>query len=340
MNAPRKPVVALCGIGYWGKNLARHFHQLGVLGAICDKRPEALAPLAEVYKNVPLTSSYRDLLSNPAVDAIAVAVPTPDHFKFAKEALLAGKHVFVEKPIALKVRDARELCRIAKQKKRKLMVGHLLLYHPAVLKLREIIQSKELGEIYYLYTQRLNLGQVRKDENAMWSLAPHDISVLLYLFGKRPSTVSVHGHSYIQKSRGIEDVIFMNFSFADGKSAHIHLSWLDPHKVRRITLVGSEKMVVFDDMAPEEKVKIFDKGVDHKKSSLSSLVSSFSLREGGVHAPNIDNIEPLKAECRHFIECLEKNREPRSNGENGLEVLQVLDAASRSLKAGGKAIRL
>lgn len=335
----KKVSVGLCGVGYWGKNLAKHFHELGVLGGLCDRRPDLLKSFADVYRSVPATKSYFELLKNPAIDAIAIAVPTPEHYAFAKQALLAGKHVFVEKPIALKVAHAEELVRLAKRQKRHLMVGHLLLYHPAVMKLREIIEKKELGDIFYLYTQRLNLGQVRKDENAMWSLAPHDISVLLYLFGKKPVSVSALGHSYIQKSRGIEDVIFMNFKFADGRSAHIHLSWLDPHKVRRITLVGSRRMAVFDDMEQSDKLKIFDKGVDPAKAN-SSLVSSFVLRVGEVHAPYLENIEPLKAECAHFIDCIGGRATPRSSGENGVEVLRILEAASRSLKLGGKGIKL
>ena len=334
-----KASIALCGIGNWGKNLVKHFHELGALGGLCDRRPEVLAALSKIYKGIACTTSYEEILKNPAINAVAIAVPTPDHYSFAKKALLAGKNVFVEKPIALKISHAQELCRVARRKKLKLMVGHLLLYHPAILKLKEIIQNRELGELYYLYTQRLNLGQVRKDENAMWSLAPHDISVLLHLFSSKPVSISAHGHSYIQKSRGIEDVIFINFRFADGRSAHIHLSWLDPHKVRRITLVGSKKMVVFDDMEQIDKLRVFDKGVDHTKTN-PSLISSLVLRVGGVHVPFVENIEPLKAECAHFVSCIENNTEPRSNGKNGVEVLRILEAASKSLKLGGKNVRL
>lgn len=336
-----KPSVAVCGAGSWGKNLVKHFHELGVLKGISDKRTEVLQALSKLYPGVFSTPSYAEILKDPSIDSVAIAVSTPEHYSFAKKALLAGKNVFVEKPIALEVRHARELCRIARRKKLKLMVGHLLLYHPAIVKLKELIQNKELGEIYYLYTQRLNLGQVRKDENAMWSLAPHDISVLLELFPKKPISVSAHGQSYIQKKRGLEDVIFMNFKFPDGKAAHIHLSWLDPHKVRRITLVGSRKMVVFDDMVQTDKLRVFDKGVDAAgKKAGSPLVSSMALRLGEMHAPYLENVEPLKVECLHFIECVEKNKEPHSNGENGLEVLKILQAATQSLKAGGKSVLL
>ncbi len=336
-----KPFLAVCGAGYWGKNLVRHFHELGVLKGLCDKNPETLKEYSRLYPDFKITDSFEEILGDPSFVAIAIAVPTRHHYEFAKKALLAGKHVFVEKPIALEVAHARELCSIARKKKLKLMVGHLLLYHPAVRKLKEIIHTKELGEVYYLYTQRLNLGQVRKDENALWSLAPHDVSVILELFPKKPISVSAYGYSYIQTQKGIEDVIFMNFKFADGKAAHIHLSWLDPHKVRRITLVGSKKMVVFDDMQQTDKIKIFDKGVEHSSVEEDSrLASSMVLRVGEVHVPYISNIEPLRAECLHFIECIEKNKEPRSNGKNGLEVLKILHAASRSLTLGGKNVRL
>lgn len=333
--------LAVCGIGNWGKNLAKHFYQLGALTVICDSRADHLGTISGSYRGVRINTDYEEVLRDPSIDAVALAVPTPRHHEFARKALLAGKHVFVEKPIALEVRHAEELCAIADKRKLKLMVGHLLLYHPAHQKLREIIARKELGDIYYLYTQRLNLGQVRKDENAMWSLAPHDISVMLDLFNARPKSVSANGHSYIQRSRGIEDVIFMDFVFKDGRAAHIHLSWLDPHKVRRITLVGSRKMVVFDDMEPSEKLRIYDKGVDHDKSlSQPAGVSAMVLRVGEVHAPMVGNIEPLQVECGHFIECIQKDLKPRSDGRNGLEVLRILEAASRSLRAGGKSIRL
>ena len=331
----------MCGIGNWGKNHARHFHDLGALKGLCDSNRETLKSLAEVYHEVRITPDFSEILADSSIDAVVLAVPTFDHHAFAKSALLSGKHVFVEKPMAIRASEAEELCVIARRKKLKLMVGHLLLYHPAILKMKEIIRSRELGEIYYLYTQRLNLGQVRRDENAMWSLAPHDISVLLELFGSRPANVSATGHSYIQRTRGIEDVIFMNFRFRDGRSAHIHLSWLDPHKIRRITLVGSKKMVVFDDMEQSDKLKVYDKGVDHAKSrTLSALIQAMVLRVGNVHAPFLENIEPLKLECMHFIDCIEKDRKPRSDGENGLEVVRILEAATASLRKGGKSVTL
>lgn len=340
-STPVPSRVVVCGLGNWGKNHARHFHELGALGGICDARPEVLKQYASVYRDAVMYGSFDQALKDDAVHALVLAVPTPQHYAFARRALEAGKHVFVEKPLALSVREAEHLCRIADKKHVRLMVGHLLLYHPALLKLKEVIDAGELGDLFYLYTQRLNLGQVRKDENAMWSLAPHDISVLLHLFGPKPKSVSAHGSSYIQRARGIEDVIFMNVTYADGRSAHIHLSWLDPHKVRKITLVGSEKMVVFDDMEQVDKLRMYDKGVDVPKSmNDSKLASSMILRVGEVRTLFVPNVEPLKAECHHFLECIEKGLTPRSDGWNGVAVLRILEAATRSLKSGGRNIRL
>lgn len=342
MTKPGKPRIAVCGVGYWGKNLAKHFHELGVLAGFCDKRPEALRVFQNLYPDAKFSSNCETLFQDSDIDAVAIALPTPEHYSFAKAALNAGKHVFVEKPIALKVKHAEDLCRIAALRKRKLMVGHLLLYHPAVRELKQIIHKKILGDTYYLYSQRLNLGQIRRDENALWSLAPHDISVILELFGKRIRWVSARGYTYIQKKQGIEDVIFMHFEFEDGKSAHIHLSWLDPHKVRRLTLVGSRKMVVFDDMETVDKVKLYDKGVDLPDGTPkdSAYIRSIPVRTGEVRTIPVDNIEPLKAECAHFADCVHYGREPYSNGWSGLAVLRLLDLATRSLKSAGKKIRV
>ncbi len=333
--------VGVCGAGYWGRNHVRQFRELGALKAVCDKRPEVLKYFSSAYPDVKACASYPDLLRDSSIRSIVLAVPTPEHYRMAKQALLAGKHVFVEKPLALKVEHARELCRLAKTKRLKLMVGHLLLYHPAVCKLKEMVENNELGDLYYLYTQRLNLGQIRKDENVLWSLAPHDISVLIELFAESPVSVSASGQCFIQKKKKIEDVVFIELRFKRNRSAYLHLSWLDPHKVRRITLVGSKKMVVFDDMETTDKIKIYDRGVDESANiTASSLVSSMVLRLGDVHIPHLQNIEPLKAECRHFLDCLQKDIEPRSNGENGLKVLEIMNAASVSLRSGGRKIRL
>lgn len=335
-----RPLIAVCGAGFWGKNHIKHFRNLGVLEAICDARHEALESFRKTDPTIRTTRRFEDILKDDKINGVVIALPTPLHYEFAKKALLAHKHVFVEKPITLKLRHAEDLCRIAVQVKKRLMVGHLLLYHPAVAMLKELVKSKELGEVYYLYAQRLNLGQVRKDENALWSLAPHDISVILELFGK-PKFVQAQGSSYIQRHKGIEDVIFMHFRFQDGRTAHLHLSWLDPHKVRRITLVGSKKMVVFDDMEPANKIKIYDRGVDHKKSSdADPLTSSMALRFGEINMPIIETVEPLLRECQHFLNCVKKDSQPHSDGHNGLEVIRIMQAATLSIGRGGRSVRL
>lgn len=321
------------GAGYWGKNLVRTFHSLpcAKLKYIADASGEILdryASLTDVLK----TDDFTDIISDTAVDAVVIATPPVSHYSIAKSALLAGKHVFIEKPMTLDVSHARELVELADHNDRILMVGHLLLYHPCVDILKKTIESGDLGDVYYLYCQRLNLGKVRSDENALQSFAPHDISVALHLIGEIPIQVSSCGHDYLQK--GIEDVVFLSLYFPDGKMAHIHVSWLDPHKVRRTTVVGSKKMAVFDDMDPREKIRIYDKGVDFN-GEYGSYGDYLSLRDGNIFIPVVKMSEPLMCECEHFVDCIENNRTPLSDGKNGLLVTQVLDAAQQSLKNGG-----
>ena len=241
---------------------------------------------------------------------------------------MADKDVLVEKPMALNTKDAEEMLEIAEKRKRILMVGHLLIYHPVVDRLKEMVDSGELGRIYYIYTQRVNLGVIRQDENALLSFAPHDLSVILYLLEEEPMVVTAHGESYIQK--GIEDVVFLGLQFSDGKMANIHLSWLDPHKLRRITIVGSKKMVVFDDMEASEKLKIYDKGV--KNLSYDTYGEYLSLRFGDITIPSIKMVEPLRAEAEHFIQSIESRKEPKTGGRDGLKVVKILMAAQESLK--------
>ena len=245
--------------------------------------------------------------------------------------MLADKDVLVEKPMALNTKDAEEMLRIAEMRKRILMVGHLLIYHPVVDRLKEMVTSGELGRLYYIYTQRVNLGVIRQDENALLSFAPHDLSVILYLLEEEPVAVTAHGESYIQK--GIEDVAFVSLRFSDGKMANIHLSWLDPHKLRRITIVGSKKMVVFDDMEASEKLKVYDKGV--KNLSYDTYGEYLSLRFGDITIPSIKIAEPLRAEAEHFIQSIESRKEPKTGGRDGLKVVKILMAAQESLKKKG-----
>ncbi|MFA6471427.1 MAG: Gfo/Idh/MocA family oxidoreductase [Candidatus Latescibacterota bacterium] len=327
--------IGIIGAGYWGKNLIRTFQTLGSLCTvryIADTSPEVIVNLSRQYPHTTIIDNYHTIFDDSEVRAVVISTPAATHYKIAKEALLRGKHVFVEKPMTLNTDESLELVRISEEKNRKLMVGHLLLYHPCITAIKKSILSGEIGDIYYLYSQRLNLGKVRSDENALLSFGPHDISVALHLLGESPVSVNVHGQSYLQD--GIEDVVFLTLHFHDRIIANIQLSWLDPHKIRRVTVVGSKKMIFFDDMEPQEKVKIYDKGVD-RSSEYSSYGEFLSLRDGDITIPGIKMAEPLKLECAHFIECIEKDLTPLSDGRNGLMVTRVLSASQKSLKSGG-----
>jgi predicted dehydrogenase len=330
--------IAVVGAGAWGKNHIRVFSEIPNvhLKYICDSDPTRLTKLQKSYPQTKMVENLSPIIKDPEIKGIVIASSAVSHFPLAKESLLAGKDVLVEKPMALNVEDAEEMVRIAEEKKRILMVGHLLIYHPVVDRLKEMIASEELGRIHYIYTQRVNLGVIRQDENALWSFAPHDLSVILYLINEEPIAVTAHGESYIQK--GIEDVVFVSLHFPDGKMANIHLSWLDPHKLRKVTIVGSEKMVVFDDMESSEKLKIYDKGV--KNLSYDTYGEYLSLRFGDITIPNVKMIEPLRAEAEHFIQCIELREKPKTGGRDGLDVVKILVAAQESLKKSGVPISL
>ncbi|MFN2166773.1 MAG: Gfo/Idh/MocA family protein [Anaerolineae bacterium] len=325
------------GLGHWGPNVLRNFARLADsrVKICCDLDPQALNRVQAAYSGLLTTGDYEQLLDDPELDAIVVTASAPAHYDLSRAALERGKHVFVEKPMALRVGEAEELVALAHANDLRLMVGHLLLYHPAVQRLKAYIEAGELGTPRYVYSQRLNLGQVRRDENAMWSLAPHDISVALYLLAQEPVTVSAVGRDFLRT--GIEDLVFLTMHFADGALAHCHVSWLDPHKVRRITVVGSEKMAVFDDMAPREKLRIFDQGVDFPDVGYSDL---HTLRFGDIYVPRIDMREPLAVECQHFLSCVQEGKEPLTDGQNGLAVLRVLAAAQESLDHEGTKVSL
>jgi len=331
-------VVGAVGAGYWGKNIVRTFQTIKncKLKYISDLDSKILEKYNDNSGTIK-TTDYSDICADEEVNAVVIATPPISHHKIAKKALLAGKHVFIEKPMTLELKESKELVEIADDKGLKIMVGHLLLYHPCIETIKSYITSGEIGDLYYLYSQRLNLGKVRSDENALLSFAPHDISVAIYLIGKNPISVSACGQSYIQKD--IEDVVFLNMLFPDGKTANVHVSWLDPHKVRKTTIVGSKKMVVFDDMESREKVKLYDKGVDIK-GEYSSYSEYMSLRDGNIFIPAIKMNEPLKIECEHFVDCVENNKTPKSDGMNGLIVTYVLEAAQKSLKSGGLPITI
>jgi len=270
------------------------------------------------------------------VEAVIVASSAVTHYPLVKKALLADRDVFVEKPFTLSVAEAEELAELAEKKKRILMVGHLLEYHPVVRKLKSMIHSGELGSVYYIYTQRVNLGKIRQDENALWSFAPHDLSQILYLLDMEPTDVSARGQSYIQK--GIEDVVFLSLFFENRIMAHIHLSWLDPHKVRKTTVVGSDKMVVFDDVEASEKLRIYHNHAEpvQPKTYGESIQVSF----GDILIPRVQMTEPLKLECQHFIDCVKNRVEPLSNSQDGLRVVRILEAAQRSLEQDGVPVRI
>jgi predicted dehydrogenase len=332
-------VLGQVGLGYWGPNLLRNFQALPTarVKMLCDLSAEALARAGERYPDLLRTAEYADLLRDPEIVAVVVSSSATTHYHLARTALEAGKHVFVEKPIALREDEAEILIHLADERRLVLMVGHLLLYHPAVSKLKELLDGGQLGDVYYLYSERRNLGKVRRDENAMWSLAPHDIAVALYLLGEMPAAVSAQGQAYLQQ--GIEDTVFFTLRFADGRLAHSHVSWLDPHKVRRLTVVGSRQMAVFDDVEPSEKLRIYDKGVD-RTPEYDSYGDALTLRFGDIYVPHLEMQEPLRLECQHFVDCVTNGRRPLSDGRNGLAVLRVLEGLQRSLDSEGSLIQL
>ena len=331
--------IAVIGTGNWGKNHVRTFYNLSgcTLSAVCDADNDKLNALKKLYPELNIYNDYKKMFSDEDLDAVVVASSAVTHYQISKDALLAGKHVLVEKPMSLRSSEAEELTEIARNNNLKIMVGHLLEYHSAVEKLKDIISSGEIGEIFYVYSQRVNLGVVRSEENALWSLAPHDISIILYLLGEEPEFVSANGQSFLQDN--VEDVVFLNLKFKSGKIAHIHLSWLDPHKIRKTTIVGDKKMVVFDDMEPVEKIKIYDKRVD-VSPSFESYQGMLQLWVGDVLCPKVNLKEPLKIEASHFIDSIVNDQQPRSDGYDGIRVTKVLEAAQESLNKKGKLVKL
>ncbi|PIQ89608.1 MAG: hypothetical protein COV72_01985 [Candidatus Omnitrophica bacterium CG11_big_fil_rev_8_21_14_0_20_42_13] len=332
--------VGQIGAGAWGRNLLRNFAALSncQVKVCCDKDAKVLNAIRAQYNDkISTTSRFEDLLGDNELDAVVIATLPQTHADFAIKALSCGKHVFVEKPLALKVEDAEKMLAAAEKNKRFLMIGHLLLYHPAVRKLKDYIEHGQLGNIHYLYSTRVNLGQVREIENALWSLTAHDISVAMYLINQSPLEVAATGKAYLRED--IQDVVFLTLTFKNDIMAHIHASWLDPHKVRKFTVVGSKKMVVFDDMESSEKIRIYDKGYDWQKNA-GTYDTFLTLREGDINIPRIDMVEPLKFECQHFIDCIMYKKAPFTDGENGLAVLRVLTAAQESLEKNGKPVKI
>ncbi len=321
-------MIGVAGLGYWGPNLARNFAELGTLSWLCDLDDELRVTFAKRYPSVQVTGSLDTMLADPDVQGVVIATPVPTHYALAKQALEAGKHVLVEKPPAMRATEIDELVAIANERDLVLMPGHLLLYHPAVRKVKELIDGGELGEVFCVYGNRQNLGIVRTNENALWSLGVHDLSVILYLLDEEPAEAAAHGRDFL--TEGVEDVVFCYLRFPSGKIAHMHLSWLDPHKMRKITVVGREKMVVFDDMELERKVTVYEKGPWKRAESYGE----WQTRSGDIYIPKIATDEPLKLECQEFLQLIAGNGDRRKVAEDGARVVRALDRLTTSLEHG------
>jgi predicted dehydrogenase len=321
-------VIGLAGLGYWGPNLARNFDDLGALSALCEVEPEVRARFADRYPDARAYASFDDLLADDEVTAVVIATPVPTHYELARGALAAGKHVLVEKPPAMRATEIDELVAAAAERDLVLMPGHLLLYHPGVRKLKQLIADGELGEVLCVYGNRQNLGIVRTNENALWSLGVHDLSVMLYLLDEEPELCVAHGRDFL--TSGVEDVVFCYLRFPSGKIAHMHLSWLDPHKMRRITVVGREKMVVFDDMELERKVTIYEKAPWKRTDSYGE----WQTRSGDISIPKIPTDEPLKLECQEFLRLVAGEGDRRKVAEDGARVVRALERLTESLRHG------
>jgi predicted dehydrogenase len=320
-----RPRVGIAGLGHWGKNLVRNFDELADLRALCDLSPDVRESFARRHPHARVSGDFAELVDDPDVDAIVIATPVPTHYTLAKQALESGKHVFVEKPPAMRGEEMEELVAIAAERDLTCMPGHLLLYHPAVRKLKQLVDAGELGDVLCVYGNRQNLGIIRKDENALWSLGVHDLSVILYLLDEEPSEAWAHGNSFL--TPGVEDVVFCYLRFPSGKIAHMHLSWLDPHKMRKITVVGRDKMVVFDDMELERKVTIYEKGPWQP----AETYGEWQTRTGDIYSPKIPNDEPLRLECQHFLDLVRGDGDRRRVARDGLAVVRTLEQLQNSL---------
>jgi predicted dehydrogenase len=333
--------VAQVGCGFWGKNLLRVLSQLkGVsVSLVVDQSPDARDYIRSSYPGISVGAELEQALEDSSIDAVVVATPAAEHYDAARRALMVNKHVFVEKPLAMTTEDAQELVDIADARGLTLMAGHIFLYNSAVRRVKELIDSGALGEIYYIYSRRLNLGIVRRDVNVLWNLAPHDVSIIMYWLGAEPVTATAYGGVFLQP--GIEDVAFLNLAFTGGAMAHVHLSWLDPHKVRDMTVVGSKKMAVFDDVSSDAKVTIFDMGMDVEqrigKGSEYDSFGDFQLRRryGDILVPHVDYPEPLVQEMKHFIHCIRTGERPLTGGDHAVSVVRVLEQAQESLSSNG-----
>jgi len=328
--------VGVIGTGYWGPNLVRNFINLqdARVTRVSDLSRERLQHMERLYPFLKTTQNYQDLIEDPGLDAIVIATPVTSHFKIAKEALEAGKHVFLEKPLTHSAEESLELVRLARDRNLIGMVGHTFVYSPAVRKIKELLISGELGDIFYISTTRVNLGLFQEDINVVWDLAPHDISIFNFLLDAVPESVHGVGHSYIQPE--IEDVAFLTFKYPNGRLAHIHVSWLDPNKIRKTTVVGSKKMLVYDDTSHLEKIRVYDKGVDVHRHYDTFGEFHLAYRFGDIHIPRLDDGEPLKIETAHFLECIRNGTKCLSHFEHGHQVVAALETACRSIRENGR----
>jgi predicted dehydrogenase len=332
--------VGVVGCGYWGPNLIRNLRQSGEcqLKLVCDTNAERLSHMRRLYPEVATTSSFEDLLNGADLDAVVIATPVRMHYEMAMAALRAGKHVFIEKPMARTEAEGEEMVALAEREGLVLMVGHTFLFSPAVRRMKEIVDAGDIGEVQYISARRLNLGLFQKDINVAWDLAPHDISILLHLLDERPLNVSCQGSSHV--TRGIEDVTMMYLTFARNRCAFIHNSWLDPKKVRQMTVVGSRRMIVYDDTEPLEKLKVYDARVEVPPHYDTFAEFTYSYHYGDAYVPYIKQDEPLKLECQHFLDCIHEKCTPLANGRLGLEVVRILEAAGESLRQQGASVSL
>ena len=326
--------VAVAGVGVWGKNIVRNFCEIDKanLFSCYDLKSTSLRWVKENYPEVKIVDKYEEILKDRKVDAIVIATPPHTHFELARRALEWGKNVLVEKPLTLSSRDASTLVELAQKKDKKLMVGHLLKYHPAMIKVKEMIEKGELGKIFYIYSQRLNPGRVRKVENVMWCLATHDIYLVVYFLGSYPQRVNAFGKSFLQKEKGIEDVVFLTLFFNHEIFSHLHVSWFHPEKVRETKIIGEKKMLVFDEANFPYRLRICKREIDIGKQSDDEL--DFQIRKEDEFFVEVEKKQPLKEECLHFIECIEEDKTPFTDGEEGFKVVKVLEAAQKSLKEG------
>lgn len=332
--------VAIIGYGYWGPNLLRNFNELENVNVLycCDLKEERLNLVKIKYPSVQITKDYKKILKSKKVDAVIIATPVTSHFPLAKQALLAGKHVWIEKPMTKNSEEAKELIDLAHKNDRKIFVDHIFIYTEPVRMIKKFIDSKKLGKIYFFDSVRINLGLFQPDTNVLWDLAPHDISIMRYLLGKDPESVSVFASSHI--INGIPDTAYLSFRFKNGLSAHIHVSWLSPVKIRRSIIAGNNKMVVYDDLESAESVKIYDRGVTRRSKKAVSTTMGYQYRIGDIQVPAIEVKEGLKTAVEHFISCIKKDRTPLTNGMEGLKIVSILEAADLSVKENGKFVKI